>query len=183
MTTIDPRLIAGDLMLDAARDILTTDIYAHVGQAYDATITRSEVTQITTLIRESGIDITWPDGGQDTEVNRLRELIDRMKATLDGPCGSCHPCQNWADETWRRADRKPPAVITWDDAQAELKALRAVARAAEEWAKASVAGIAPRPHEKALYAAVKALPDPAQHIDLCTGYGCPGCRTEAGEVQ
>lgn len=45
----------------------------------------------------------------------LQALVD----AFDKPCGSCHPCENYADETWRAAGRKPPHVYEYD----ELKAL------------------------------------------------------------
>lgn len=60
-----------------------------------------------------------------TDVSDLLDEVQRQREQLALPCGSCHPCANWADETWRRANRKPPAVITWDNAQVELKSLRA----------------------------------------------------------
>lgn len=70
------------------------------------------------------------------EVDRLRaelEIAERdlalaiedrnaMRVKLDGPCGSCHPCNNWADETWRAAGRKPPTVQEWDDLRAQAAA-------------------------------------------------------------
>lgn len=45
----------------------------------------------------------------------IQTLLDK----LAGPCGSCHPCTEYADETWRAAGRKPPHVYEYD----ELKAL------------------------------------------------------------
>jgi hypothetical protein len=41
--------------------------------------------------------------------------VERLRAKLEMPCGSCHPCENYADETWRKAGRKPPHVVTWED--------------------------------------------------------------------
>lgn len=71
----------------------------------------------------------------EAEVKRLRErwessqghageLIDRAEraeAKLNMPCGSCHPCTNYADETWREAGRKPPHVFQWDELKAAEK--------------------------------------------------------------
>ena len=56
----------------------------------------------------------------------LQALVD----AFDRPCGSCHPCTNYADETWRAAGRKPPHVYEWDEAKAKLKA---IADLAESW--------------------------------------------------
>jgi len=84
--TIDLHTIAADMMLTAARDITTTDIYAYIGQAYDEAPTRADIGQITTLIRESAIDITWPDGSRDTEVDRLRAQLDLRDIELDRLC-------------------------------------------------------------------------------------------------
>ena len=112
------------------------------------------------------------------DVEDLVAEVTRLRQLLDGPCGSCHPCTNYRDETWRAAERKPPHVIDWDDARAELKILRPIAVAAQQWAAASVAGIERKPHEEALYAAVQTLPDPTKHEALCPGFDCPGCRVE-----
>ena len=70
---------------------------------------------------------------QDVPV--LLAEVDRLRAQLGEPCGSCHPCTNWADETWRRAGRKPPTVVEWDEACAELADLRPVVEAAKAWVR------------------------------------------------
>jgi hypothetical protein len=58
---------------------------------------------------------------------------DAALAKLKLPCGSCHPCLNWADETWRREGRKPPTVQAWEDALAERDAaLAVIAKAAKD---------------------------------------------------
>lgn len=57
---------------------------------------------------------------------QLRAEIERLTAKLDGPCGSCHPCMNYSDETWREAGRKPPHVHEWDEARAKLHAAATV---------------------------------------------------------
>lgn len=59
------------------------------------------------------------------EVPGLLALIDDLRTKLAKPCGSCHPCDNYADETWRAAGRKPPHVTEWDETQAQLTRLRA----------------------------------------------------------
>lgn len=56
------------------------------------------------------------------DIPDLLDEVDRLRAKLDGPCGSCHPCNNWADETWRRANRTPPTVQEWDDLRAQAAA-------------------------------------------------------------
>ena len=61
----------------------------------------------------------------------VNDLLAELKRLRDLPCGSCHPCTNYADETWRAANRKPPHVITWDDTQTELKLLRTLAEATQ----------------------------------------------------
>ena len=47
--------------------------------------------------------------------------IKTLLEKLASPCGSCHPCTEYADETWRAAGRKPPHVYEYD----ELVAFRA----------------------------------------------------------
>lgn len=59
-----------------------------------------------------------------TDVPALVAEIKRLREQLGKPCGSCHPCMNWADETWRRADRTPPTVDAYDDVLRELERLR-----------------------------------------------------------
>ncbi|OPG13691.1 hypothetical protein [Microbispora sp. GKU 823] len=56
--------------------------------------------------------------------------VERLRAKLDAPCGSCHPCTNYADETWRAAGRTPPHVAEWDALRAERA--NAVATVAEQ---------------------------------------------------
>ncbi len=56
---------------------------------------------------------------------RWAEEAAQLQAKLDQPCGSCHPCSNYADQTWRAAGRKPPHVHQWDEASALLQAYRA----------------------------------------------------------
>jgi len=60
-------------------------------------------------------------------ITRVRAERDAALAKLKLPCGSCHPCLNWADETWRREGRKPPTVQAWEDTTAELVAALATA--------------------------------------------------------
>jgi hypothetical protein len=43
---------------------------------------------------------------------------------LSLPCGSCHPCTHWAEETWRRDGRTPPDVHQYDELLAELEQWR-----------------------------------------------------------
>lgn len=65
------------------------------------------------------------------EVERLRAEVERLQNKLDAPCGSCHPCTNYADETWRAAGRKPPHVTEGDELRTEVEQLRARAERAE----------------------------------------------------
>ncbi|MGI5161439.1 hypothetical protein [Microbispora sp. CA-102843] len=54
----------------------------------------------------------------------LLSQVEWLRAKLDAPCGSCHPCTNYADETWRAAGRTPPHVAEWDERRAELERLK-----------------------------------------------------------
>ena len=58
------------------------------------------------------------------DVPDLLAEVDRLRTKLDAPCGSCHPCTNYADETWRAAGRTPPHVYRWDELNAEVEQLR-----------------------------------------------------------
>lgn len=69
---------------------------------------------------------SYAAGERDRESRfRWAEEAARLEAKLNLPCGSCHPCTNYADQTWRAADRKPPHVHQWDEATALLQAYRA----------------------------------------------------------
>jgi hypothetical protein len=43
------------------------------------------------------------------------EIIERFIDASEAPCGSCHPCSEWAAETWRRAGGKLPHKHTVDE--------------------------------------------------------------------
>jgi hypothetical protein len=66
--------------------------------------------------------------------------VQSLVEAFDKPCGSCHPCDNYRDETWRAADRKPPYVYQWDEAQAALAAVAELVGQAEH-AAVSVAAL------------------------------------------
>jgi hypothetical protein len=83
-------------------------------------------------LHESYLDMIQVDGFHLDEVRQRtaeRDLAVWLHAELQHkltlPCGDCHPCNNWSDETWRRAGRKPPAVVTWEDKLAETRGLYA----------------------------------------------------------
>ncbi len=59
------------------------------------------------------------------DVPALVAEVERLRAKLAAPCGSCHPCTEYADETWRAAGRRPPHVSEWNDLRAEVQRLRA----------------------------------------------------------
>ncbi|MFY1588957.1 hypothetical protein ACN267_31205 [Micromonospora sp. WMMD734] len=84
MTTLDPRTIAADLMTHAARDLDTLDVLTHIGQAYDVlTYPDSLPAEVLTLVRSAGIDLLWPDGTKDTELDAQRVEVDRLQAEVD----------------------------------------------------------------------------------------------------
>jgi hypothetical protein len=60
--------------------------------------------------------------GASLYLSDIQSVVD----AFDKPCGSCHPCDNYADETWRAAGRKPPHVYHWDAVQAQLSAVRSL---------------------------------------------------------
>ena len=68
---------------------------------------------------------TGSRGLAERDVPELLAEIERLREKLTAPCGSCHPCTNYRDETWRAADRKPPHVHEWDELRAEVERLRA----------------------------------------------------------
>ncbi|MDG4791888.1 hypothetical protein O7626_39430 [Micromonospora sp. WMMD1102] len=80
-----------------------------------------------------------------TALPALVAELRALRAKLDLPCGSCHPCTEWSAETWRRADRTVPDVHQWDEVlaerdQARADAERLTAQLAEATVKAVVTG-------------------------------------------
>jgi hypothetical protein len=69
--------------------------------------------------------VSYPDA--PLYASDLQSLVE----AFDKPCGSCHPCDNYADETWRAAGRKPPHVYQWDEARAALAAVSELMETAE----------------------------------------------------
>lgn len=61
-------------------------------------------------------------------VPALLDELDAAEAKLAQPCGSCHPCTEWAAETWRRSDGPIPSVYEVSVLRAELDEARAAAR-------------------------------------------------------
>ncbi|PZG12449.1 hypothetical protein C1I95_25715 [Micromonospora craterilacus] len=84
MTTLDARTIAADIMTMNARDVTETEIWAHIGQAYeDRDVDPAVVAEALTLIAEAGIDLIWPDSTKDTELDAARVENERLEAELD----------------------------------------------------------------------------------------------------
>lgn len=85
-------------------------------------------------------ELAFPSDRLAVASNGEARLLSDVKTLLEklaGPCGSCHPCTNYADETWRAAGRTPPHVYQWDGAKASLAAVAAVCdkheQGAERW--------------------------------------------------
>jgi hypothetical protein len=76
----------------------------------------------TTTTTALDLDAIKADPGA-RDVPALIAEVERLRAKLEQPCGSCHPCTNYRDETWRAADRKPPHVHEWDELRAEADRL------------------------------------------------------------
>jgi hypothetical protein len=62
--------------------------------------------------------------------DEARAELEQLKAKLDMPCGHCHPCTNWAPQTWINAGRSIPPVHEYDAMVAELELRRTKAGAA-----------------------------------------------------
>lgn len=60
------------------------------------------------------------------------ERIKALEAKLALPCGSCHPCTEWANQTWVNAGERLPHVHEWQEMKARLAAVKALAC---EWEK------------------------------------------------
>lgn len=78
-------------------------------------------------ICDAGIGMACTCPSDDDYRNTLQALIaevERLRAQLDKPCGSCHPCTNWPAETWRQAGRHLPDVHKFGEMEDELKRLR-----------------------------------------------------------
>ncbi len=53
---------------------------------------------------------------------RILALLD----TLDAPCGSCHPCTQWANQTWVNAGERLPHVHEWQEMKAQVARVEAL---------------------------------------------------------
>ncbi|MEU4367529.1 hypothetical protein [Micromonospora chersina] len=83
MTAIDAKKVAADLMVNNARFITPAEVWAHIGQAYDvAEVDASIADEVATLIAKTGIDLIWPDGTKDTELDAARAEIEKLRAEL-----------------------------------------------------------------------------------------------------
>ncbi|MCX5066600.1 hypothetical protein OOJ91_12000 [Micromonospora lupini] len=83
MDGLDPRTVAADIMCGNARDITPGEVWAHIGQAYDTTeIDATIADDVTALIRAAGIDLIWPDGTKNTELDASRVENERLTAEL-----------------------------------------------------------------------------------------------------
>jgi hypothetical protein len=65
----------------------------------------------------------WATGSG--ELDALRAENAKLRAKLAMPCGSCHPCTQWANQTWVNAGLPLPHVSDWQEMEAERDALRA----------------------------------------------------------
>jgi hypothetical protein len=83
----DVKAIAADLMTSHARDIDHIDVWAHIGQAYDIDVVETNLdasiaNEVIDLIGKASIDLTWPDGTTNTELDAARVEIERLTAGL-----------------------------------------------------------------------------------------------------
>lgn len=46
--------------------------------------------------------------------------IAELEAKLAQPCGSCHPCTQWANQTWINAKERLPHVYEWQELRAKV---------------------------------------------------------------
>lgn len=113
-----------------------------------------------TLADHAGGEGTWDrltaeidpraDLTSQERARRAQAYRDAAEAVRDVmltvPCGSCHPCENWVGEMWRRADRKPPYPEDWDAARARLTSVVTIARAAVVLCADLLRRFAPAPH-------------------------------------
>jgi len=54
----------------------------------------------------------------------LLDEVEASRAKLAQPCGSCHPCTEWANQTWINAGERLPSVQQWHDVHDELESSR-----------------------------------------------------------
>ncbi|MFC0504264.1 hypothetical protein [Micromonospora costi] len=97
MTSLDPRVIAADIMCGNARSITPGEVWAHIGQAYDtAEIDATLADEVVELIRTAGIDLLWHDGSSNTELDAARVEIERLTAELDRARQVVEAAQAWS---------------------------------------------------------------------------------------
>ena len=164
MAELDARTIAADIMTGNARSITVGEIWAHIGQAYDATdIDASIADEVNELIAEAGIDLIWPDGSKDTELDAARVEIERLRAELDQARAEADALRPHADG----AEVRDSAGTEWflDE---------------DRWMVNHPGG------ERLAWAELDRAYGPLtvdqQPCGICSGYGCPDCRDDLSGV-
>jgi hypothetical protein len=70
--------------------------------------------------------LTPAPAGQRTfdaaDVAYLLAELRKAHEKLAGPCGSCHPCTEWANQTWVNAGERLPHVYEWQEMKSKLAA-------------------------------------------------------------
>ncbi|MFI7073616.1 hypothetical protein [Micromonospora sediminicola] len=138
--TIDAKTVAADIMTGNARDVTTTEVWAHIGQAYDTTgIDASFADEVVDLIGKAGIDLIWPDDTSNTELAAARAEIAGLKAANTRLLDRCYAAipvitavEAWADahsdrdvQLFRRPGAPVPALAALYDAFEEYRVVYA----------------------------------------------------------
>lgn len=112
MTGLDPRTIAADIICQNGRDITISEIWAHISQAYDtAEIDAAIADGVYDLIGKTGIDLIWPDGTKNTELDAARVEIERLRAELTRAVDQRDAYQAMANEIRAQVERQASGVV------------------------------------------------------------------------
>jgi hypothetical protein len=137
----------------------------------------SDIARHTSAIGPGG-DKAWTAGQL---AKRAPALVAEVRRLREANANLIENANTLAEEVVFATGRATAAECSRDLLRSHLDEQRPVIDAAKRWARASVATIEHRPHEEALYAAVKDLPEPTHWASPYGGCwdDCPLCKAEA----
>lgn len=86
--------------------------------------------------RLAEIEATLGGPGGDLSPNEQRVLLAEVRSLrekLAQPCGSCHPCTEWANQTWVNAGVRLPHVHEWQEMRERVAELEAERSMLTQW--------------------------------------------------
>lgn len=130
MTTTEPappllvQMLADDIRAAASREMLSPAALAEAlvrrgwRPAADPDELQAEVERLRANVRSTELLAD----GLKKQGDAARAEVERLRERETMPCGSCHPCTEWANQTWINAGEQLPTFIRWQDTRVERDA-------------------------------------------------------------